>query len=428
MKKTLYVHTLGCKVNSYETMAIATELKTKGYELVSKANDAAVIIVNTCSVTKTAEQKSRQHISSYRKGNPEAVLLVMGCYAQSHAEEAASLGADIVLGTSNRGKAVEYIDSFLSNGVPIIDVKKTVRFEHYEELGVVSYSENARAYLKIQDGCNNFCSYCYIPYTRGNSRSRDPRVVVDEAKALVEAGYQEIIITGIHIGTYGKDLADGSFALADLLEAILKKCSTLPRLRISSIEESEIDDRLFAVIQRYPQIVDHLHIPLQSGSKTVLERMRRKYDTDAFLAKMEKLRQIHPNIALTTEIIVGYPEETEEEWAETLEFCKKAQFAEIHVFPFSPRPGTTAAQRPDTKPEIKKRRVHELMALSKELREAYKARFYGQEMEVLFENYDAKNKLAYGHTSNYLMVKIPSEVPLHGQWKKIVYESSIAAD
>ncbi|MDY2913441.1 MAG: tRNA (N(6)-L-threonylcarbamoyladenosine(37)-C(2))-methylthiotransferase MtaB [Candidatus Enteromonas sp.] len=428
MKHTYFSHSLGCKVNSYETAALTTELAQRGYSPVAEVADAEVILINTCSVTARADQKSRQHISSYRKTNPNAIVVVMGCYSQSHENECLALGADIVVGASARSRLPDYLERFKTERKPIVDIKPNMRRESFEELGIQTYCENTRAYLKVQDGCNNFCSYCYIPFLRGNSRSRDPRAVVEESVRLVERGIQEIVITGIHIGAYGLDLADGSFRLADLIEAILNKCPTLPRLRISSIEESEIDDRFLSVLQQYPQIVDHLHIPLQSGSSSVLRRMKRKYDTKAFLEKLTKIRKVRPGVAITTDVIAGYPEETEEEWSETVDFCKKANFSEIHVFPFSSRPKTYAATLPDLPPEAKKARVKELMLLSREMRNRYEESFFGKELPVLFESYDSKNHLAYGHTSNYLLVKIPSDKPLDGCWKNLVYISSMVAD
>ncbi len=426
--KKYFLHSLGCKVNSYENAGVGTCLKGEGYVETKEESEADVIILNTCSVTSKADQKSRQHISSYRRNNPSAVIVVMGCYSQTHAEQAASLGADIVLGAADRSLIPSYIERFLSTGEKIVDVKKSVRKENYEELGANSFCENARAYLKIQDGCDNFCSYCFIPFLRGNSRSREPREVISECESLVSCGYKEIVITGIHIGGYGKDLADGSYRIADLIEDILDSCPELYRLRISSIEESEIDDKLIALLKDRPNIASHLHIPLQSGSSSVLKRMKRKYDTDAFLRKLELIRSVRPSIAITTDVIAGFPLETEEEWKETVAFCQKARFAEIHVFPFSSRPGTYAATLKDTAPQVKKARVAELLSLSSKLRKEYEEGFYGKKMPVLFEDYDAEKKLAKGHSSNYLLFQIQSDRPRHGEIEEVVYNASVAGD
>lgn len=426
--KKYFLHSLGCKVNSYENAGVGTCLKKVGYEESKSEEEADVIILNTCSVTSKADQKSRQHISSYRRNNPNAVIVVMGCYSQTHAEQASSLGADIVLGAADRSLIPSYIERFKSDRQKIIDVKKSVRKEGYEELGANSFCENARAYLKIQDGCDNFCSYCFIPFLRGNSRSREPREVISEAESLVSAGYKEIVITGIHIGGYGKDLADGSYRFSDLIEDILDSCPDLFRLRISSIEESEIDEKLLNLLRTKKNIASHLHIPLQSGSSGVLRRMKRKYDTDAFLRKLELIRQARPGIAITTDVIAGFPLESDEEWAETLCFCKKARFAEIHVFPFSSRPGTYAATLKDTDPHVKKARVAELLALSSKLRKEYEEAYYGKKMNVLFEDYSAEKGLAKGHSSNYLLFSVHSDRPRHGEIEEITYEPSVAGD
>ena len=425
---TFYIHTLGCKVNSYESFALSEELKRRGCLPTSKKENADILIINTCSVTGKADAKSRQHISSLRKASPNGILLVMGCHSQGHAEECASLGANIVLGSSNRHKAIGYIEAFAKDRKTIIDVKANVRHEEYEELGTFSFGDNARAYLKIQDGCDNFCSYCHIPFLRGNSRSRRPGEVIKEAAALSEKGYKEIILTGIHLGAYGKDIGDGKYLLADLIENILKEVPDLFRLRISSIEESEIDDHFISLLAKYPQIVSHLHIPLQSGSKTVLERMKRKYDTEGFLAKLAKIREARPGIAITTDVIAGFPLESEQEWQETLAYCARCQFAEIHVFPFSMRPKTFAATMPDLSPAIKKARVAELLRLSKKMRLDYEKQFYGQSLEVLFEDFDATAHIAYGHTSNYLKVGVPSDKPRHGEITFVTYDAKTASD
>lgn len=423
-----YLFSLGCKVNSYELDALRNAFETRGDHEVDAPEKADVIVVNTCSVTSTADQKSRQRIRKMRRSAPKSILAVMGCYSELHAQETLSMGADIVLGTSKRHELLADIALFQQHHEPIIDVKKEVRHEHYEEMGQMVLADNARAYLKIQDGCDNFCSYCLIPMLRGNSRSREKEDTLREAKRLAENGYKEIVIAGIHIGGYGKDLGDGHYRLGSLLKDMLDLSPKLPRLRISSIEESEIDEAMLQLLAHYPQVVDHLHIPLQSGSSSVLKRMKRKYDTAAFLKTLASIRQIRPDIAITTDVIVGFPGESEEEWKETLDFCRKAGFAEIHVFPFSPRSGTYAATLPDTPAPIKEKRVQELLTLSKELRQEYESRFYGKSLSILFEDFNAKESLAYGHSGNYLLVKIPSSRSLHGEIRDVVYTKEIAAD
>jgi len=424
-----YLTSLGCKVNSYEMGALRETLLKGNNEETSDVSSCDLAVVNTCSVTGTADQKSRQRIRKIRRSAPNAVVAVMGCWSELHGQEASQIGADVVLGTARRSKLLEYVEAFKKDGLPIVDVSHSVRHEQYEELGPMAYETNARAYLKIQDGCDNFCAYCLIPTLRGNSRSRDSLLVRKETTRMVESGYKEIVIAGIHIGGYGKDLGDGSYRLASLLRDMLNDNPSLQHLRISSIEDTEITPELLALLKERSQICDHLHIPLQSGSSTVLQRMKRKYDTAYFLHKLQEIRDIRPDIAITTDVIVGFPGETEEEWQETLAFCVKAAFAEIHVFPFSPRSGTlAAAMKNQVDPVIKERRVQELLALSKKLRVAYEKRFYGRKMEVLYEDFDPKEGLVYGHTSNYLLVKVPSKQPRHGELEAVVYDEKTAAD
>lgn len=423
-----FAHSLGCKVNSYEVAAIVKSLEEEGHAP-SSLQEADLIVLNTCSVTGVADQKSRQHIRRFRRENPNACLLVMGCYSEAVGEECLSYGADIVLGTSMRNEALPAWHRYLEKKEKIVLLKKNVRHESYEELGFVLDAEMTRAYLKVQDGCDNFCSYCIIPTVRGNSRSRNKEAVVEEAKSLVQKGYQEIILTGIHIGSYGSDFEE-KYTISDLIRDILDEVPTLKRLRISSIEESEIHNESFlSLLKQYPQIASHLHIPLQSGSSSVLSRMRRKYNTDDFLSLLDKIRDIRHDIAITTDIIVGFPGESEEEFQETLQFCEKAKFAEIHVFPFSPRKGTWAASMEgQIDPQIKKERVHRLLELSKTLRKAYEAQFYQKKVEVLFEDFSEEKKMAYGHTGNYLKVALPSKRSLHGEILEVEYTAENAAD
>ncbi len=426
MIHSFYSCTLGCKVNAYETASTCQLFSSLGAKATLDPSNADLIIVNTCSVTSKAGQKSRQHISSLRKKNPSAVLLVMGCYSQTHAEEVSDLGADIVLGASKRSLAVDYVTAFLEKKEKIIDVKPSLRKEGYEELGETAYCETCRAYLKVQDGCDAFCSYCYIPTLRGNSRSRDPRAVVEEAQRLVEKGYREIVITGIHTGMYGKDLP-GNFKLSNLIQSILNKCPGLLRLRVSSLEENEIDDAFLDLLRREKRLVDHLHIPLQSGSASVLKDMGRHYEPEAFLKKLELIREIRPDIAITTDVIVGYPTETEEHFLQTMKTCEAARFAEIHVFPFSSRPHTKAALLKDLSPQIKKDRVHRLLALSKKLRHEYEERFVGKEVEVLVEEL-SEDGYVLGHTPNYLLVRFPGDESMRNTLQNVTYDFSVASD
>ncbi|MBR0294828.1 MAG: tRNA (N(6)-L-threonylcarbamoyladenosine(37)-C(2))-methylthiotransferase MtaB [Bacilli bacterium] len=414
---------LGCKVNSYECQSLASLLIKRGHEEAKDHpnEEVGIAIINTCSVTATADQKSRQHIRKLRNNYPNAIICVMGCYSQkSHDFIINDIKADIVVGTSNRHLIPDYIDEFHRNHQQIDATEDKSRFFSYEELGITSYNENVRAYLKIQDGCDNFCSYCIIPFTRGKSRSRDPKNIIDEAKYLIEKGYKEIVITGIHVGGYGNDLVGYKFS--DLIDD-LSSLEGLYSLRISSIEESEIDERLITLVKERKNIAKHLHIPLQSGSKSVLQRMNRKYNCDEFLSTLRKIRKEIPDIALTTDVIVGFPGESEEEFNETYEFIKKCDFNMLHVFPFSARENTKAIRMPNQiAPDVKKRRVNVLLDLSETLWDAYTERFDGHEVDVLVEEYDEKTSINRGHTTNYLDISFKNKDNLVGKVVKTTYK------
>lgn len=408
---TFKVFSLGCKVNSYECAALSSQLIREGYvEAGSQTPD--VFIINTCSVTATADQKSRQHIRKFMKAYPECIVVVMGCYAQGNYEFVANeIKPAILVGTSHRKEIPDLIKKYIETKERIVLVDENPRKYSYEELGVTSFSENTRAYLKIQDGCDNFCSYCIIPYRRGKMRSRNKEDVIEEAKYLVSQGYQEIVLAGIHVGGYGKDLNTVTFS--DLVEELLN-IPNLNSLRISSIEESEIDDHLIELLGKKDNLAKHLHIPLQSGSETVLKRMNRKYTKEQFLSKINKIKSIYPDLALTTDVIVGFPGESEEEFLECYEFIKECGFHQLHVFPFSPREGTPAARMDNQiDPRIKSERVNKLMELSKNLWDEYASRFVGKQTTVLVERYSNKNNI--GHTSNYIELAIPSNEGKVGQ-------------
>ena len=402
---TFYLFSLGCKVNNYECQAISSRLIEEGF--IYDKDNPDIVIINTCSVTHVADQKSRQHIRKFKKNNPNALIVVMGCYSQGNPEFVLEeCGADIVIGTSNRDKLVDYIHEALKNKKKIIDVDNKPREFKYEELGITSYSENIRAYLKIQDGCDNFCTYCIIPYRRGRSRSRDFNEIIKEANELVNKGYKEIVLTGVHIGRYGLD--NGS-SFSTLVEELCK-IDKLYRLRISSIEESEIDDKLISLISSNPKIAHHLHIPLQSGSNNVLKRMARRYTKEEFLAKINKIKSLLPNICLTTDLIVGFPGESEEDFLETLSFLKEVGFHQIHVFPYSIRNGTPAATYKDQiDPKIKHDRELKVLAYSISSFDNYSRSYEGKEVTVIIEKYDEEKHLYYGHSSNYLDVYIEGD-------------------
>lgn len=390
---------LGCKVNSYESNALKELFLNNGFS--DKDN---IVVINTCSVTAIADQKSRQIIRRERRNNPEAIIAVMGCYSQKNANYVVSdCNADIVVGTSNRNKLVELIKEFKKSHKPIIAVEPDPRSFAYESFGTVAIPNTTRAYIKVEDGCNNFCSYCTIPYTRGRARSRDKDEIISEVKELISHGFLEFVITGIHTAHYGLDLKNVTFS--SLIEELLN-LKGLYRLRISSIEESEIDDKFIELLKEKDNIANHLHMPLQSGSPSVLRRMRRKYNVDDFINKVNRIREARPDIAITTDVIVGFPGESEEEFLETVDFIKRVNFAELHVFPFSAREGTPAYEMKDqVSPEIKAKRVQTLLDLSEELKANYRKQFVGKELEVIIEEKNKKTGKMMGHSSNYLMLE-----------------------
>lgn len=424
MKNTYYIVTLGCKVNTYESEALKEALEKRGYQ--EDEQNPKVVVINTCSVTSVSDQKCRQKIRSLIKKYPDAILVAMGCYVQMASGFLSKIpGVDILVGTSMRSRIPDLIEEYENNGKLIDIVSKVDKSEKYENLGISFFHDNTRAFLKIEDGCDNYCSYCVIPYARGEVRSRKKEDILLEVGRLIQNGFKEIVLTGIHTGGYGKDLENYHFS--DLLEDILKTYPTLHRLRISSIEESEIDDKMIDLMRQYRTIANHLHIPLQSGSETVLRRMNRKYDKAAYLEKLQKIRSVRPDISITTDIIVGFPKESEEEFMETYEFAKACAFSKIHVFPFSSREGTPASKMtPFVDPATKKERVHRLLALSNELEMAYENAFIGQEIEVLFEEFDKETKTNKGHTSNYLLCTVSSEENLHNQIRKVVFKKGLS--
>lgn len=413
------VETLGCKVNTYESEALKSLLDLEGYKLNKDCPD--IIVINTCSVTSVSDQKCRQKIRSLIRQFPKAIMVVMGCYAQMEPKTILDIqGVCIVVGTSNRQLIPHLIKQYLVTKKPICIVEKNNRDFTYESLEVTSYYENTRAFLKIQDGCDNFCSYCIIPYARGKMRSRPKNDVLKEVNELLNNGFKEIVLTGIHTAGYGQDLKN--YVFTDLLEDILKD-KRLKRLRISSIEESEITDKFIEMIYKNDVLARHLHMPLQSGSNTVLKRMNRKYTREDFLNKINKIRSLIPDISITTDIIVGFPGETEEEFLETMEFAKICKFAKIHVFPFSARKGTPAAlAKNQISGDIKKDRVRRLISLSNKLEREYQMMFEGKKIDVLFEEYDDKLGLYKGHSSNYLLAYLKSNHNLHNEMLEITYK------
>jgi len=415
-EKTIAFHTLGCKVNHYETEAMWQVFKDDGYSRVDFDQNADVFVINTCTVTNTGDKKSRQVIRRAVRKNPDAVVCVTGCYAQTAPKDIMDIpGVDIIIGTEDRDKLLGYVDQYHKERQPINGVKNIMKKRTYEEMDVPYFTDRTRATLKIQEGCNNFCTFCIIPWARGLMRSRDPEKVVEQAAQLVDQGYKEIVLTGIHTGGYGEDLKD--YNLAQLLRD-LEEVDGLNRLRISSIEASQLTDEVIDVINDSNKIVRHLHIPIQSGSDTVLKRMRRKYTMEFFESRIIKLKEIMPNVAITSDVIVGFPGETEEEFMETYDFISKHHFSELHVFPYSIRTGTPAARMTDQVDEnIKNERVHRLIDLSDSLAQKYAEMFKDDVLEIIPE--EEKNGKLIGHSDNYLKVEVEGDVSLTGELVKV---------
>ena len=406
-----YIINLGCKVNAYEAKVMSDLLTNAGF-IKGSIDDADIYIVNTCFVTNVAEHKSFQMIRKVIKHKPKLVI-VCGCLSQMKEKEVLAIdGVDIVLGNKDKSKIIEYINNYKGKVSKIYDLTNT----EFEDMQLNNF-DKTRAFVKIQDGCNNFCSYCIIPYTRGNVRSKKKEDVINEIKNLINYGHKEIVLTGIHTGNYH----DADYDFANLLSDIVK-IPNLKRLRISSIEITEINNRVIDIIKNNDILVDHMHIPLQSGSNTILKLMNRKYDISYFINKINKLRSIRPLISLTTDVIVGFPYETEELFNETVENIKKIGFTKLHVFPYSVREGTKASLMDNQVPEnIKKQRAHILLDLSKQLEINYINNFIGSYLEFIPETY--KDGYLYGHTGNYLAIKTLGDKKLLNQIVKIKIDS-----
>lgn len=413
--KSVAFLTLGCKVNQIETQSMSKLFRQAGYAVKEFGEDADIYVINTCSVTAVGEKKSRQQIRRAHRMNPGAVIAVTGCYAQLAPEDIAAIeGVGLVIGTRDRQNIVrlaeEAAESYARERRASTRVENIRDANEFEELtaaddlkGDAAPRHRTRAFIKIQEGCENFCTYCIIPYTRGPLRSRRLNSIKQEARRLAGEGYREIVLTGIHLGAYGRDFGDGT-TLADAVETVLSEKS-FARVRLSSLESLEVDGRLLKLMKEEPRLAPHLHLPLQAGSDEILRRMNRHYTTGEFIALAERLRKEVPFLALTTDIIVGFPGETEEMFAETLKNAELLGFSRIHVFPYSIRPGTPAATMPDQVPEpIKKERVHRLEQVGEKTAARFRQSAIGEVKEVLIETIDSAEGIADGLTDNYLRV------------------------
>ena len=414
---TFNIITLGCKVNVYESEIMKELLLNAGYK--EEKEHPEVVIINTCSVTNMADSKSRKMVRRYKRENPNTILVVCGCSTQNKKEEYEQMDIDILLGNKDKSKIVTLINNFKNNHEKYIKFYDD-RDLDFEDMTVKEFTSHARAFVKIQDGCNNFCSYCVIPYVRGNIRSKDFNKALEEIKTLVKNNHKEIVLTGIHTGSYGAGL---NYDLSDLLHE-MNKIEGLERIRISSIEVTELNDKFLNELKENKKICNHMHIPLQAGSDEILKKMNRKYDLKYFFEKINKIREIRPDISITTDVIVGHPYETEELFLKTIETCQKIKFAKIHVFPYSKRDGTASSRMSNQVSDVdKKIRSHKLIEISNELEKEYAKKFIGKKLDVLIEeNYGEKS---IGHTSNYLRLEIPKILEMNQIYDILVNEDII---
>jgi len=415
--------TLGCKVNQAESEALAQLLIQHGYIIVDESEEPDAIIINTCTVTATGSGKSRKTIRKIVKDHPNSTVVVMGCYSQLNPAEVAELeGVDLIVGTQDRLKVVEFLLARREQTVtavpdsprrPVQAVKAFTENTVYEELPLVEKTNRARAMLKIQDGCSQFCTYCIIPYARGPSRSRDPQSIISEAEKLLNSGYKELVLTGIHIGAYGNDLSP-KISLTDLIKRLLE-LKNIKRLRLGSIEPLEFTDELLELAATSEVICPHFHIPLQSGSDRILAKMKRPYTTAEYAELLARIRKRLPEAAIAADVMTGFPGETEQDHQTSLEFIAGCNFAGIHVFPYSRRSGTPAAEMPDQIPKnVKAARVRDILKIGLKSRHNYIEKFLGRKMEVLLEQVNPDE--IRGHTRNYLDLRLPPELN-PGNWQ-----------
>lgn len=407
--KTVAFITLGCKVNQYETNAMSQKLIEEGYKIVEHTQKADIYIINTCTVTNMSDRKSRQMIRRAKEINPKATIIAVGCYVQVAKKEIENIKEiDLALGNEEKVDIVKYCNEIIQKNKKeeIADVMQSRKFA---EFGETSYTEKTRAVIKVQDGCDRFCSYCIIPYARGRVRSREPEHIIKEIKQIANEGIKEVVITGIHIASYGKDFKK-DYKLIDLLEEI-NKIDGIERIRLGSIEPLLITEEFVQRLVKLEKICEQFHLSLQSGCDETLKRMNRRYTTQQFEEIVKRLRKAYDNVNLTTDIIVGFPGETEEEFAKTYKFLEKIKFYKMHIFKYSPRKGTRAEQMPQQiEPQLKEERSKKLIELSDKNEKEYNSKYVGKRVEVLWE--EQKNEIYKGHTKNYVLVEMeakPSE-------------------
>lgn len=431
MKGKVALHNLGCKVNAYETEAMQQMLEAAGYEIVPFEPGADIYVINTCSVTNIADRKSRQMLHKAKKMNPDAIVVAAGCYVQADTKKAeADASIDIIIGNNKKQELIPILESYRTGHQKTTECVDINHTKEYENLEIDRTEEHTRAYLKVQDGCNQFCTYCIIPYARGRIRSKKTEDVVNEVKRLAASGCQEVVLTGIHLSSYGKERPEDQENLLTLIQAV-HQVDGIERIRLGSLEPGIITEEFAAAISSLPKVCPHFHLSLQSGCTTTLKRMNRRYTAEEYREKCEILRKYYPAPALTTDVITGFPGETEEEFEESRSFVDSIHFYETHIFPYSKREGTKAAGMPDQLTEqVKKERSRILIALGKEHRREYMEQFLGQEKEVLFEEQQTVEGQEYwtGHTMEYLKIAVISEENLENKRVMVQLREMIGQD
>ncbi len=417
VKKVAFM-TLGCKVNQYETEAMEELFLRDGYSVTSFDDEADIYIVNTCTVTAMSDKKSRQMIRRTKRLNPESIVAVTGCYSQKAPEEVLKIEeVNLVMGTMGRNGIVKEVSCTSAHDKRIV-VDDIMKLRDFEEMSITSAGDHTRAFVKIQDGCDRFCTYCIIPFTRGPVRSRKMKGIVGEVKSLVQNGYREVVLTGIHVASYGKDLKEG--ALIDVIES-LAKIDGLERIRISSVEPTIITDDFLQRAAKTDKFCPHFHLSLQSGCDTVLRRMNRRYTAGEYRTAVKKIREVYAYPAITTDVIVGFPAETQQEFEETEHFLKEIALYEMHVFPYSPREGTVAAKMKDmVSKEEKHRRSERLLKIDEVNKKLFREKHLGNVVKVLFET--REGDYFFGHTTNYIKVAVKSEKHLSNKMGYVLLE------
>jgi threonylcarbamoyladenosine tRNA methylthiotransferase MtaB len=408
-------YTLGCKVNQYETEAMIESFENAGYEIVDYGDFAEVYVINTCTVTNMGDRKSRQIIRRALDINPDAFVAVVGCYSQIAPEKVLDIpGVKLVVGTNERSRLVELVEFAIKKDEKVNMVNDIMEVRDFEELAIHNYKSRTRAFLKVQEGCDQYCTYCIIPYARGHIRSRKPESIIKEVVKLEENGFKEVVLTGIHVASYGKDI--GGTSLIDIIEQI-HSIPGIERIRMSSVDPNAMTEEFIERIRVLPKICRHFHISLQSGCNETLKRMNRKYTTEDYIRVVERLRAVFPEVAITTDLIVGFPGETDEEFEKTAAFVDKISFSGMHIFKYSPREGTPAAKFKDqVKPQVKEQRSRIISEIARKNEESFKKRFIGKRMQVLYEQAIGEKSLRYeGLTDNYIRVVSESHQDIKGK-------------